>query len=426
VNTSPDKTSQLYSFEAPSMIGDNYGARIRGYLCAPQSGNYVFTIAGDNGAELWLSTDDNPNNKVKIATSPGNGFTAPQEWNKYSTQQSAPVYLQAGKRYYVEALHKEGTGGDNLSVKWQMPNGVTEAPIAGSRLSPFAGISVDPPIVVTQPVANCTASGTILREHWDNIPGDDVSKIPVHANPDRITYLTSFEAPSINGDNYAARIRGYLCAPQSGNYVFTIAGDNGAELWLSSDDNPNTKVRIATSPGNGFTSPREWDKYASQQSAPVYLQAGKRYYIEALHKEGTGGDNLAVKWQMPNGVTEAPIPGSRLSPWVNNVASGAHNSKMTSTELDQTAAHSEASLTVYPNPFADMTSVQIYATEGGQTSVNVYDLSGKLVQSLFSGVMDAGTSRTFKLNAATLTPGLYLVRFASKNKMINKKITLLK
>jgi hypothetical protein len=44
------------------------------------------------------------------------------------------------------------------------------------------------------------------------------------------------------------------------------------------------------------------------------LEAGKRYAIEALHKEGGGNDNLAVGWQLPDGTQERPIPGNRLAP----------------------------------------------------------------------------------------------------------------
>ena len=43
-----------------------------------------------------------------------------------------------------------------------------------------------------------------------------------------------------------------------------------------------------------------------------------------LHKEGNGGDNVAVRWQLPGGVWEnpadpnLPIPGVRLSPYVDD------------------------------------------------------------------------------------------------------------
>ncbi|MCH2294864.1 MAG: IPT/TIG domain-containing protein, partial [SAR324 cluster bacterium] len=58
----------------------------------------------------------------------------------------------------------------------------------------------------------------------------------------------------------------------------------------------------------------------ANQSEPVRLEKGKAYYIEALMKEGGGGDNLAVTWQMPGDPkptnrTTKPISGTHLSPW---------------------------------------------------------------------------------------------------------------
>ena len=48
----------------------------------------------------------------------------------------------------------------------------------------------------------------------------------------------------------------------------------------------------------GYSNAREWDKFPNQKSAPIHLEAG-RYYIEALWKDGTGGDNCSVAWQGP-------------------------------------------------------------------------------------------------------------------------------
>ncbi|MBI3854731.1 MAG: hypothetical protein HY293_03470, partial [Planctomycetes bacterium] len=100
----------------------------------------------------------------------------------------------------------------------------------------------------------------------------------------------------------------------TGNYVFWIASDDQGELWLSTDEDPAHKEKIASVPD--FTSSREYTKHASQQSKAIELKAGRRYYIEALQKEGGGGDNISVKWKLPNGAEEVPIPGHRLSPWV--------------------------------------------------------------------------------------------------------------
>ncbi len=159
-------------------------------------------------------------------------------------------------------------------------------------------------------------SGAVLREYWTGIPGvavaDLTSDPDFPSNPSGSDFLDSFEAPTDWADEYGTRLRAYLTAPATGNYVFWIASDDGSELWLSLDDNPASRSLIASVPG--WTSSREWTKYPAQQSVPIPLAAGHRYYIEALQKEGGGGDNLAVGWQLPDGTLERPIPASRLSP----------------------------------------------------------------------------------------------------------------
>src|SRR5262249_41994384 len=56
-----------------------------------------------------------------------------------------------------------------------------------------------------------------------------------------------------------------------------------------------------------------------------FLIAGQKYYVEALQKEGGGGDNLAVGWAKPGQSTVAPsevISGEVLTPWTGgNIAS---------------------------------------------------------------------------------------------------------
>src|SRR5690606_20290075 len=128
-------STQLTSLEAPTNAGDNYGQRIRGYICAPATGSYTFYIAGDDDSELWLSSSDDPSKKQKIAFV--KGWTNPREWNKYSSQKSATVSLQKNTKYYVEVLHKDGSNEDNLAVGWIVPGSSSISIIPGSVLSPF-------------------------------------------------------------------------------------------------------------------------------------------------------------------------------------------------------------------------------------------------------------------------------------------------
>jgi hypothetical protein len=130
----PDPSGREYlnSFEAPSHWGHNYGARIRGYLHPPRTGDYTFWIAAGDMAELLLSPDENPENRQQIAYAYGEDV---HEWTKQRPQQSSPVRLVAGRIYYIEARHRQGQPEDHLAVAWQGPGREREV-IPGEFLSP--------------------------------------------------------------------------------------------------------------------------------------------------------------------------------------------------------------------------------------------------------------------------------------------------
>mgnify|MGYP000850458102 FL=1 len=98
----------------------NYGARIRGYLLPPVTGEYRFWIAADDRGVLRLSSDASPENAVVVAYTPD--WTGADEFEKFPEQVTGPITLQAGSRYYFEVLYKQGDGKDNLAVTWETPN----------------------------------------------------------------------------------------------------------------------------------------------------------------------------------------------------------------------------------------------------------------------------------------------------------------
>ena len=117
---SPQGSVGLTEFAGPTNWGSSYGAKLSGVFYAPESGEYTFWVAGDNNVELYLSTNNQENNKRLIASVPG--WTQPQQWDKFTQQQSTTITLQQGQAYYLEALHKEEGGNDSVAVAWLLPS----------------------------------------------------------------------------------------------------------------------------------------------------------------------------------------------------------------------------------------------------------------------------------------------------------------
>lgn len=140
---SPEVSGAITSAYTPSGFGDDYGQRWTGWVKPAVSGNYRFYLSADDTAELWLSTDELPANKVRILQL--TSYTSDRSWS--SKAPSAYIPLVAGKRYYIEMLHKEGGGGDACGVAWQREgdpvpaNGANQIP--GQYLEYRAGGTYD-------------------------------------------------------------------------------------------------------------------------------------------------------------------------------------------------------------------------------------------------------------------------------------------
>lgn len=302
----PDQTYRLDRIETPSNIGDNYGIRVAGLIEAPSTGSYTFWVAGDDNVALYLSPSWDASAKSRIAYH--TSYTGYREWNKFPTQRSAPISLVAGERYYIEAVMKEASGADSLSVGWRKPGQ------AGSTPSEIVPLAFPAPFVPR-------GEGYIEFEKWTNIGGTGVSTIPTGTAPNFVESRTRFEGLVNITNNYGARLRGWLTAPTSGAYRFWISGDDNVALYFSLSGGPEAKMLIAHH--NGYANQYEWNKYATQQSQDIQLVAGQRYYIEALLKEASGNDHVEVGWRLPGQTGNVPsevIPGRQLSPFVSSTA----------------------------------------------------------------------------------------------------------
>jgi hypothetical protein len=154
----------------------------------------------------------------------------------------------------------------------------------------------------------------IARDWWTNLKDVTLTDLDNLAAPPtgREILGKAFETPVNVATNFEARYQGFLIPPITGTYKFWIANESVSELWLSADTIPAKKTKIAAVTRS--TPYSKWPHTHEAESIPVTLEAGKRYYLEALQQQQSGSTQLAVRWQLPNGVEERPLPGCRMVP----------------------------------------------------------------------------------------------------------------
>lgn len=271
---------------------------------------------------------------------------------------------------------------------------------------------------------HCSASGLITFEKWNDIRGTTIisltSSPDYPENPSYSGTLATFTIPSNAGDNYGCRVSGYICAPATGYYRFWITSDGTGELWLSSNDSDVNKRKIAYNKTS--TKPSQWNKSSTQRSYYIYLEEGNSYYVEALMKEGTGSDNLAVGWLKPGETGTVPseiIPGSVLSP--RNQEIPYFKTAKQSEGNHYPDRLDEIDFEVYPNPTSGVIHVTSSETIQENAILSIVSLTGQIIS---HKILDPGSR--WQLDLVNYQTGCYHLRIRCQDKVVIRRILIAK
>ncbi len=263
--------------------GDSFSVVWTGQVEPEFSQLYTFHVTADDGARLWV--DD----RLLVART---YFAAP-------TEMRGQIELKAGRRVNLRLEYIERSGSATAKLEWSCASRAREV-IPSSRLFP---------------TRQAKAGGSLLEEHWTGIPGGTIAALTSDPNyparPGGREFITSFECLARDwSDGHGTRVTGFIVPPTTGNYQFAVSGDEVVELYLSSDSTAANKVLVASvASATGF---RDWNAQAGQQSAPVPLVQGQRYFVELLHKEDNGTDHWSVGWKKPGDADFSVVPGEAL------------------------------------------------------------------------------------------------------------------
>ena len=375
------------------------GDTVKAYLVEDSLGD-AETAPGSKGGSYLIAnyTGASPIAKIDAATSLDGGQTLISVLDN-DVVSGVPMVIVTQPANGAVVVNSDGT--------------LTYTPNAGfTGLDAFTytvdnGVSqVTAPVSVNVITPNASQAG-IVEDRFNGISGGDVASLTSSANypdsPSSTAIWTSVDSGTGTGDSYGRRVYGVVVPPTTGDYTFWIASDDHSELWLSSDNTSQNVSRIAYL--NGWTGYQSWGS-GSQQSAAVTLEAGKAYYIEVLHKEGGGGDHVAVAWQGP-GISQQVLANPYLhtagetAPTAGSIANVSVNEDSADTVIDLSSVFTDGdpgdsvSVSVHGNTNPDLVSASIVG--------NTLTLSYPTLESGAATITVRGTDRINALATASFT-----------------------
>jgi hypothetical protein len=165
------------------------------------------------------------------------------------------------------------------------------------------------------------------------------------------------------------------------------------------------------------------------------------FYVERRGDEEGSFSELANAFVAGNGTTLTPQSYSYVD---NTTGPGVWYYRLRQVDLDGTVNYTDpvraskltgvaenaprefALMQNYPNPFNPSTEVKFSVATTGHATLDVYNMLGQKVATLFNGVAEAGKYYGVKFDATQLASGTYMYRLQSADKSELKKMMLVR
>ncbi|MCZ4410578.1 T9SS type A sorting domain-containing protein [Cryomorphaceae bacterium 1068] len=87
---------------------------------------------------------------------------------------------------------------------------------------------------------------------------------------------------------------------------------------------------------------------------------------------------------------------------------------------------SEIVLASSPNPTRDLSNVEFQLETESRTTLEVYDMNGRLVEQIFSGNAESNIPYRFQFDGSDLSQGIYIYRLTTQDEVVNEKFMIAK
>lgn len=189
-----------------------------------------------------------------------------------------------------------------------------------------------------------------------------------------------------------------------GDYVYTLLTDDNGLLWVSCGEAVFPPYPSGICSFDGTT----WTQYTTDNSG-LQEKLVKRMALDTLGNVWVMSEGKGAAIFNPNGVTGYECIDKSLQSCI-----------ATTVEHPVQAMNS---LSVSPNPFIFSSTITFYVEKAGQTSVSIYDATGKKVKLVFTGHLSKGNQK-MEIDSRGLSQGIYFCKVLTSSSSNRIKLVI--
>jgi len=177
----------------------------------------------------------------------------------------------------------------------------------------------------------------------------------------------------------------------------------------------NENSLATTQLGNAFAT--EWAPVSGQIGCQVQVRFAGGSILGAQIVGGASADGFNIplnvlqpgtdyEWRVRCGCSQSPLVAGPFSSW------------------QPFSTPSGAALASNPNPTSGQSNVTFTLAEEGYTTLEVFDLGGRLIDGLFNGIVMPNSDYRFMFDGSSLPNGVYIYRLTTEREVINEKFMI--
>ena len=96
--------------------------------------------------------------------------------------------------------------------------------------------------------------------------------------------------------------------------------------------------------------------------------------------------------------------------------------KLVTTPTKELPAKGKMAIAVFPNPASNKTSISFQTALTGKASISLYDMSGKLITTLYSGMVEKEKQQKIEMETSKLQAGMYFINLQTPSGKTQQKL----